>query len=512
MPSSRPGHLPRTLLATLTLAASIAGAQTVRFSPSVAITETLTNNVNLSPGSGAKSDLISTFTPGFSISEQSARTQLSGNVSAPILIYARTGSENDQVLPQVNLTGSVQAIENWFYVDGNASVSQQYLSPFGPRPSNIENINQNRYTAQEYSVSPYVKRPLPGDIQYEIRDTNIWTKSNSVPTTAGTTAYSNNASAIVSRTPLPLGWDVSYNRSEVRFSSQQPFITQSARGDLVYQAGPELQVSLRGGYENADYVLNRYHSSIYGAGANWQPNARTSVNGTWEHRFFGSGYHVGSSYRTPLFAWDASFSRDITSQPQQLAAGAGVLDIRVLLNQLFLSQFPDPIQRQQYIEQFILDHGLPQFIANPDVFFTQQVYLQQQASTSLGLLGARNTIFLSLYHVRTEPIVSTLNPVIQLNNNSQFGGNLAWTHNLGSNLTFVATANAVRTVGNGATGGSSGTSGGNTRQGSINLQLSSSLGPNTSISGGARYFIVRSDLADNVQEAAIFVSVSHTFR
>ena len=70
---------------------------------------------------------------------------------------------------------------------------------------------------------------------------------------------------------------------------------------------------------------------------------------------------------------------------------------------------------------------------------------------------------------------------------------------------FALATNAVRTLGNGAPGGK-------TRQGTINLLLTSPLGPNTSISGGARYFIVRSDLADNVQEAAIFVNMSHTFR
>src|SRR5229473_1712740 len=108
MSSSRRSQLPRTFLTTLTLAASIAGAQTIRFVPSVAITETLTNNVNLTPRASAMSDLISTFTPAFSISEQSAHTRLSGDVSTPILIYARTGSENDRVQPQVSLTGNIE--------------------------------------------------------------------------------------------------------------------------------------------------------------------------------------------------------------------------------------------------------------------------------------------------------------------------------------------------------------------------------------------------------------------
>lgn len=489
----------------LTLVTSIVGAQTVRFVPSLAITETLTNNVNLAPATSAKSDLISTFTPGFTISERSAHTQLSGGVSIPILVYARASSENT-VAPQVNLSGNLEAVDKWFYVDGTASVSQQYVSPFGPRPLDVQNVNQNRYTAQSYSISPYFKRALPGEMQFEIRDTNTWTKLNNAPTTDGNTAYTNVAYAFVSRAPLPLGWDASYNRSEVKFGSQ-PLVTQVGRANLIYQADPELQLSLREGYEDNDFGLTKSRSSIYGVGAKWQPNQRTTATGYWEHRFFGSSYQAALAYRTALLAWDASFSRDITTLPQQLAAGAGVLDTRILLNQLFLAQFPDPILRQQFIEQYIIEHGLQQFSPNPDALFAKQVYLQQQASTSLGLLGARNAIFLTLFHVRTDAITSATDAetLPQINNNTQLGGSLTWSHTISSNLSFIASANAVRTAGNGGEGGPH-------RQGTLNLSFSSALGPKTSISGGARYFLVRSDLADDIHEAAIFVTVSHVFR
>ena len=507
MSSFHPSHLPRTLLATLTLATSVAGAQTFRFVPSLTITETLTNNVNLAPSSSAKSDLISAFSPGFSISEQSARTRLTGDVSLPILIYARS-SENDRVLPQVNITGNIEAVDRWLYVDGNANVSQQYVSPFGARPVDIQNNNQNRYTAQSYSLTPYLKRDLPGEMQVEIRDGNTWTKLNNAPA-SDTTAYTNVVSALLSRKPLPLGWDATYSRSEVKFGSQ-PLVTQVARGNLVYQADPELQLSLRGGYEDDDLGLTQSRSSIYGVGAIWQPNARTKVNGYWEHRFFGSSYQAGWNYRTALFAWDASFSRDITTLPQQLAAGAGLVDTRTLLNQLFLTQFPDPIQRQLFIDQYIIEHGLSQFSPNPEALFTNQVYLTQQASTSVGLLGVRNAIFLTLFHVRTEVFASNTDnadTASQFNNNTQIGGTLVWSHNLASDLSFIATATAARTTGNG-----NAAQAGTSRQESVNLSLTSSIGAKTSLSAGARYYVVRSDLAEKVQESAIFVTVSHAFR
>src|SRR6266853_661315 len=81
------------------LVASGASAQTWRVTPSVALEETLTNNVKLEGSANAKSDLVTQFTPGFSIVEKGARTTLTGTVSVPVLVYARTGSDNNKVYP-----------------------------------------------------------------------------------------------------------------------------------------------------------------------------------------------------------------------------------------------------------------------------------------------------------------------------------------------------------------------------------------------------------------------------
>ena len=52
-------------------------------------------------------------------------------------------------------------------------------------------------------------------------------------------------------------------------------------------------------------------------------------------------------------------SRNITSYPQQLANLPAGGDVSALLNRLFLTTIPDPTQRQQAIDQFIRDRGLP---------------------------------------------------------------------------------------------------------------------------------------------------------
>src|SRR5215471_16276966 len=119
------------------LVTATACAQTYRFLssnkpvtgivPTIGLEEVLTDNVNLAPSGSAESDLVTVITPGLRVNEKSARASLSGQIEVPILIYARTGSQNDTVLPQANLTGQVEALEKFLYIEGAASVQQTYF-------------------------------------------------------------------------------------------------------------------------------------------------------------------------------------------------------------------------------------------------------------------------------------------------------------------------------------------------------------------------------------------------
>src|SRR5207302_3459614 len=95
------------LSAASVLAASTAQAETWRLVSSVGILETLTNNVNLAPSGSARGDLVTQLTPALKISEVGARTVLSGSLSMPIVLYVRSGSENNQVYAQATLNGTV---------------------------------------------------------------------------------------------------------------------------------------------------------------------------------------------------------------------------------------------------------------------------------------------------------------------------------------------------------------------------------------------------------------------
>lgn len=475
---------------------------------SVSLLETLTNNVNLSPSGSTQGDLVTQLTPSLSVVEKGARTSLNASIAAPILLYARTASENNQAYAQAAVTGTVEAVEKFFFVDGAVNVSQQYLTPLGAVPLGLANATQNRYTSQTYSTDPYIKGVFQGGVNYELRDNNIWVNLSGSPISLSN-SYTNELIGRLAKDPIPWGWSVDYDGTRVKFNNQGPIDTELARARLAYQVDPELRVSADAGYEDNRYPLASSQGPIYGIDAHWQPTQRTDVKAGWEHRFFGASYYLAFDHRTPLSVWSVNASRNITTYPQQLATLPAGSTVALLLDQLLLTSIPDPGQRQAYINQLIQSGGLPTLTSAPINFYTQQILLQETATATVGLLGARNRIFLTAYYLRNEPISGSGQAlpglISSLNNNTQTGGNIVWTHNLTSATSLSTGAFFLRTVANAPPTGT-------TRQGWIRVMLTTDLSPRTSVYAGARYQVLRSDITNDYNEAAVFVGLTYTYR
>ena len=93
---------------------------------------------------------------------------------------------------------------------------------------------------------------------------------------------------------------------------------------------------------------------------------------------------------------------------------------------------------------------MPTSISGPVNLYTQQIYLQEDGNVTLGLLGARNAVFLVGFYRRSEAITGaggTLPPeLVGLNDNTQKGVTLNWTHNLNRTLILSMTGTLSQTV------------------------------------------------------------------
>ena len=491
-------------LATGSVATDVAG-QTWRVTESVSLESTITNNVDLSPNDQRKTDWINQITPSARFVETSAHTRLAGSIAVPILVYART-SENNYVAPQVSIAGTVEALDKFFFVDASVNVSQQYLTPFGATPNNLSSATANRYTSQSYTVSPYIRGLMPNNIDYELRDTSSWALANR---NALGSSYDNQLNGHLTRQASPLGWSVEVERTYLSSQDRPSEKTAIVRTLALYQPDPSLRLSASVGYEDNQLAHTNERGVTYGLGGTWHPTDRTNVDGRWEHRFFGPAYHLDFQHHTALTFWSFNASRDITNYPAQLASLPIGGNVPGLLNALLISKIPDPAQRQQLVDQIIRNRGLPTVLQGPVTLFSEQITLVESEMATFGILGARNSILFTAFHSRNQPVrgedlSDVADVLLNFNNSSQTGGSVIWTHDFASNLNWANSLTATRAI-------SYQEPRETTDQYLLSSLLTHSLSPYTSIYGGARFQVSRSEIARGFQEFAVYLGVSYTF-
>jgi uncharacterized protein (PEP-CTERM system associated) len=488
-----------------------ASSQTWRITPTIALQETFTNNVSLSPD--GQSDFVSQITPSLSFSEKGARTQLNGVVTVPISLYART-SANDQVYPSANIEGTAELWKDFFFINATANVSQQFFSPFGAQPNNFTNVTANRYRTETFSVNPYIAGTLAGGTRYEFRNNNVWTLYSQAPVET-TDSYYVQYLADAENTQQRLGWRAHYEYTNVRFEGSGTQVRSTIRSQLArfvptYLVDPQLRLEASVGFEDNDYTFTSSRDVIYGVGLEYRPTERMNIVAKYEHRFFGASYLVSFANRTPLTEWTLRASRYITTYPQQIAALPAGVNVAAFLNALFLSSIPDPAAREIAVRELMQSRGLPASLATPVDIYSQQVQLVQSESATVALIGARNTVLFTVYNSRSEQINATGSPVPPVlgfnNDNTQTGGSVVWSNKFTPTLLLTASADYYRSVSNNSQFP------GTSRQGIAQMMVSMPLGARTTGFIGARYQAFSSDVAADYNEAAAWVGVAYTFR
>jgi uncharacterized protein (PEP-CTERM system associated) len=500
---------PTVLGVIVVLVATSAVGQSWRYESSIRVFGLGTNNVDLSPTDQRRSDFITQITPSLALRERGSRTRLDGIVTVPILLYARSGGDNNTVYPSVDLSGDVEVIEDFFHVEGAVNVAQQFFSPFGPQPEGLTNATNNRYRTESYRLTPFVRSRTPGGTSYELRNNNVWVNTPNAPVNVANTRYTEWRGR-AENLQTALGWRFDYDYTDVDFGNNSPqTTTQLARFSPVYLVDPQLRVSASGGYEDNQFAFTSSTGVIYGVGFEWRPTARAAVIGNWEHRFFGSAYLFSFRNRTPLTTWSIDAARNITTYPQQVAALRPGTNVLSAVNDIFLSSIPDPVARQAAVEQFIRDRGLPTVMTGALSIYSDQILLQESLRASVGLVGARNTILFAIFRLKSEPITGTGIPLPaglnSFNNNTQIGGSVVWTSNLTPSVLLTASVDAYRTNANAPQTGT-------TDQGFARVALSTPLSARTTVFAGGRYQVLHSDVATDYNEAAIFVGLSYSFR
>jgi len=420
------------------------------WNPSLSVNSgvTLSDNVVLS-SSNPQTGFILRVSPSIGLNKDGARLKVQGSYTPSLVAYVPATREG-QIFNVLRGTASLEAVENFFFIDARAAMTQTFSSPFGPQPDNLGNVTANRLQATTLGISPYIRGRLAGGSQYLLRgDINY-------------SMFSNSSQPNILNQGVTATWDgvdrtlivpsASYNLNSVSFGSQQPFVFQTLRARGTVNFDPEIQVFANIGYETNDFVFTQQEGPIYGMGFNWKPSPRTTVSANAEHRFFGWSYNLNAAYRTALTAWTLQAGRQIQTSQQQYQQ-LGTAGARSTLDSLLAASIPDPVQREAAIDQILAQGGLGTLFGGPTPLYAPRILLVENVTPSFAILGSRSSITFSAFWRETTPLSDAVAPpgtqdaFANLSAIAQRGGSIAATHKLDPMLTATASVSRIMTLG-----------------------------------------------------------------
>ena len=380
-----------------------AQAQQWRFTPTLSLTETLTDNVNLAPRGAEKGDLVTQVSPGFTLYANTPRLKAALTYSLQATLHAASDNASD-LTNQLNGTLSATLVRDLFYVDATAAIGQQNTSLFGAQSASNINTNANRADVRSYSLSPYVVNRIGNVATSQVRYTHTGTSAGS-----GLLSSSNSDALRWNLASGPrytrANWGVNLSTQHTHYGDVQDVTQSSASVNAGYLVLPTLRLIATGGFEKNNYVTtgDEPKGAFYNAGFTWTPSSRTSVTATAGHRYFGRTYSLAASQRARNVVVSVNYTDDVTSSQAELARG-GLISTASQLNLLYSPQITDPVARQSFVDALIRQFGLPPSLAVANTSFTNRYFEQKSLQASVSLSGARSTVVGTLFDTRRIPV------------------------------------------------------------------------------------------------------------
>ena len=492
------------------------GSLGISIVPRISVAETYTNNVSLSSTS-KQAELITEISPGIRLTSNGGRIKGSLDYSLTEQVYAR-GTSGRRSQNALNAVGSIEAVDNWAFVDVSGTIGQQSISAFGAPVGDGTAVNGNSTETTVFRLSPYVRGRFGSQAEYEARYSLTSSSSRSAAVSdVDSRELSLRLNGSGSRRGA--GWSLSANRQTIDFSSSRSTSSQRINGELNYPFSDRWGTYVRASHESNDYVAATTQSLNFtalgltftpndeaqfsidhdtggatGLTIKWAPSKRTSVLVTRERRLFGETQNIALTYRTSNTAWTFSDTRG-TVTSTSLSTGAAPSSLYDLLLAQFSAGEADAVKREQY-GAFLQANGIKPAATAIGGFLTSALSLQNQQQVSFALFGARNTISLTASRSSNTRLDTSSVAIDDLSTNSEVRQN-GLIVNFSHRFTPNSTLNVVAARQNAS--GSAGQTGTSTK--SIHVNMSTRLTKDATASIGTRRIVFDSATAPYTETA-----------
>jgi uncharacterized protein (PEP-CTERM system associated) len=388
------------LMAIVAVRPGTASAADWLITPRLQVRETYTDNVRLAGRGDEQSDFVTEIDPGVRIVGRGARLQVEADYAFKYKAYVNNSDANGHN-HSLRSHALMDVWDRKLFVDAAASIAQQNISTLGALTTSDANINPNRAEIRQATISPFWVSRLGTFANAEARYS--WNKIQS----DGATSALNSQSDLVSlglSSGLDfsnLGWSLNYSKQQIdsdegQFSERT---LESVKASASYRVLPTLAAIATVGHDDNSYgdVRGKTKGTFYSVGFEWVPSSRTKVRAEVGEHYFGNTAALNAEHRTRLTTWSLVYSEQIVATPGQFGLPVG-LDTAATLDRLFVTQFPDPVERAQAVRAFIDLNGLPATLPGTVDFLTNQVSLSERLQGTFAMRGVRGSLIASIFH------------------------------------------------------------------------------------------------------------------
>jgi uncharacterized protein (PEP-CTERM system associated) len=429
--------------------AGIADAGSWTIVPAATLGETYSSNMALTAVSEQRG-LITDVAPSIRVDGVGARGRMHLDYRRDYLYYEGNSSWNRHE-NLLNSFSTLEAIDNWLFLDASANIVQRNLSVFGPVAVGGSNATANQVETTTVQASPYIRGRLLNIADYLVRFNSVDSRSDD-PSFANTRVDQLVASVKNEATTGFIGWfadgtdtnaknDLIGTRDDARF-----------RVGVMLPIGSHVRLSAFGGRERTDFASDsKQTTSTPGAGVEWSPSKQLQVAALGEKRFFGNGHNLLVSYRTPMTAWRYSDVKDVQILPT-LLAGYDPGAIGTLMSDLLESSIPDPLERSRTVRARLESAGTMADLPGGGGAQVSRFYIDHVQEASAAILLPRNTVTL-LLRQEDQKLISFAPGVVDVFTGTgeselrQRGGSLVWVHRLTPITNFSAAASRLKSSG-----------------------------------------------------------------
>jgi uncharacterized protein (PEP-CTERM system associated) len=446
------------LLTPLALAALLLSAECRadwKFTPTVGVTETYTDNPSLQRDEFAHGQFVSEAMGGFALAGQGSRLRV--NAAARVHQFAYTdGSQPNLNDREHDYSASALAkLAEDVFLDTSIAGGPQSISAFGPQVSDNLYSMGNRTTVNTWRISPYVQHRYGNVVDMLLRYSRDGVDAGARNPFGSSTASTGSLNLTSGTAFHTVGWGFSYTHQDMNNRLGGPSSSENAVADLRWRYSPQISATASAGYDSYDYKTlgGQTAGRNWSAGFIWSPSARTSLQASFGRHYFGKTGSLVAQHRSRHSVWSINYSDAITTSRQQFLLPS-TIDTASLLDSLFSASIPDPVLRQQAVQLYMQSTGLPPSLANNVNYLSNRYLRQKLLQAAVAFNWAHSSLVTTVNQTQREALslresdsallgnqLSTLNDNIR-----QRGLSSVFSYRLTSRTIATATANLYHTT------------------------------------------------------------------